>query len=257
MPAKKNRWNRKKLRHRQVMKPAYYSLTKSGRRRNRSANSFQQSGGRIGYGSVYSPFKPNMFTVMTYTETINAAQTVGGTPITIQYRANGPYDPRVAVGGIQPRYFDSLLGDNGGTAPYRNYRVHACAINVTCFNLNTSVGSGSAFVAVIPSRSTVTAPSTVDEMRERPYSKQKALAPVPSWKPPVIKHFTKIKTHLGVKDLIDVPASAALYNTVPQEEVYWNITLCAVDPTATASIRYQITLTYFVQLYTLSDVADS
>lgn len=259
MPARKS-YKRKIRRRTGVKRPmslGYVSKTASGRYRKRSGTSFQKIGGYAGYGSVASPFPPNLFTVMTYTETVNAVQTVGGVPITLQYRANGPYDPRYATGGIQPRYFDSLLGDNGSTAPYRNYRVHACKITVTCFNLNTSVGSGSMFVSVIPARSTVTAPSTVDEMRERPYSRIKALGPVPSWKPPMLKHFTKMKTHLGVKDLTDVPASAALFNTVPQEEVLWNISSCAVDSTATSSIRYQITLKYFVQLYTLADVADS
>lgn len=255
---KRNRGQRQFVRKRRMAMSLYQGANRlTGNFSKAQHAQFQRIGGRAGYGSVASPFPANLFTVMTYTETINAAQTVGGTPVTIQYRANGPYDPRAAVGGIQPRYFDSLLGDNGSTAPYRNYRVHACQIKVTCFNLNTSVGGGSVFVSVIPARSTVTGPSTVDEMRERPYAKQIAIGPVPSWRPPTLKHFTKIKTHLGVKDLIDVPASAALFNTVPQEEVWWNISLCAVDPTSTGSIRYQITLKYFVQLYTLGDVADS
>lgn len=230
------------------------SKYKQARNRNTSWGSLASN---AGYGMVRSPFPPNLKTVFSYTETINAAQTVGGVPITIQYRANGLYDPRVAAGGIQPRYYDSLLGADGGTAPYSRYRVFATAIKVTCFNLNTSVGGGSVFVAVIPSRSGVSTPSTVDEMAERPYCKQKALAPVPSWKPPSIKHFCKIKTHLGVKDLADVSASAALHSNVPNEEVYWNISLCAVDPTSTASVRYQISITYYTQLYTLADVADS
>lgn len=212
---------------------------------------------RAGFGSVWSPFPPNMFTVISYTETTNLNQTLGGVPAVLQYRMNGAYDPQVAVGGKQPRYYDALLGPDGGTAPYRNYRVHASEIKVTVFNSNTAIGSGSTIVAVLPARSIVTNPTTIDEMAERPYCRQRAIGPVPSWKPPVIKHYTKSKYHLGVKDLIDVPATAAAYNSVPSEEIYWNILLCSVDPASTSAIRLQVSIRYFVQLYTLADVADS
>jgi len=214
-------------------------------------------GGRIGFGSVDGPFKPNMFTVFTYSETLQHSQAIGGIPGWIQYRANGPFDPRVAVGGIQPRYYDSLLGPDGGTAPYRYYRVHASKIKVMIFQTNSAVGTGFVNYAIIPSRSATSTPGTLDEMRERPYCKQISVGPTPSWKPQQIKHFCKIKTHLGHKDLTDVDNSAALWNASPNEQVYWNLGVCSIDNVSVTSVRVQVVIKYYCQLYTLSDVADS
>ena len=259
MPYKRTTTRRKRTTRRVMVKRPMLVRNRLGAvRRFRQANpQWQAIGGKAGFGSVVSPFPPNMFTVVTYTETIQHNQTVGGTPTFLQYRANGPFDPRVASGGIQPRYYDSLLGPDGGTAPYRNYRVHASQITVTIYNTQTAVGTGFFNYAVIPSRSAINLPSSLDEMRERPYCKQIAVAPTPSWKPQKIKHYCKMKTHLGHKDLTDVDGSAAAFNAVPAEQVYWNLGICAVDNVSGAGCRVQVTIKYFLQLYTLADVADS
>ncbi len=59
------------------------------------------------------------------------------------------------------------------------------------------------------------------------------------------------------KNLQDIPGSAAAYNSVPTEEVYWDVVLTDVQATNTAVVTIQLTIEYFTQLYTLSDVADS
>lgn len=232
------------------------SKAMSQSRANRKWQAMSFAGPR-GWMTSRSPFPPNMWTTMSYSETFTLSQSVGAVPAVRQYRANGPYDPRVAAGGIQPRYFDSLLGPDGGTAPYRNYRVHASKIQLSVFPTVSTPASSNAIVSIIPARAATSTPSTVDEQRERPYSKSLATAGAGSWKPYKLSHFTKMKYHLGHKDLVDVDASAALYNANPSEEVYWNIVGTALDGGQTIAFSCQITITYYVQLYTLVDVADS
>jgi len=227
------------------------------RRGKRPAHNRQTISARPGFGMVRQPFAPNMFTTFTYADTVQLLQGGAGTPGILQYRANGPFKPRVASGSVQPRYFDTLLGTNGGTAPYDHYRVHAAKIVITIWPESPSAGSANGIVAVIPERSTISNCSSFEEVMERPYCKSVAMTTLGSYKPRKIKHFVKMKTILGVKDLADDVDSASLYNTNPNSQVYFNIYTCAVDFTDVLSPRIQILITYFVQLYNLVDVADS
>lgn len=228
-----------------------------GRSHRKVSRSHQKLTARPGFGMVRQPFAPNMWTTFTYSETLQLTQSAAGTPSVYQYRANGPYDPRVALGGLQPRYFDTLLGTNDGTAPYSQYRVHAAKIVMTIWPESTSAGAANGIVAIIPERSTVAAASTFAEICERPYCKRVAMTTLGSWKPRKLKHFVKIKTILGHKDLIDIDGAAAPYNNVPSEQVYFNLYTCAIDTTGVLSPRVEINITYFVQLYNLTDVLDS
>lgn len=231
--------------------------------KNRYRPVSQKTWQRLSFGSPRgwmtsrSPFPPNLFTTFTYTETIAVTQVTAGVPQAYVFRANGPFDPNQTSTGGQPRYYDSLLGAEGGTAPYRNYRVHASKIKVDIYPQDSTASAGNVLVSVIPGRSTIGTPSSVDEQRERPYGKSVAMTTLGSWKPYRLSNFTKMKTHLGVKDLTDDPSSAALYNANPSSEVYWNIIVTAINSSATATLHMQVTITYFVQLYSLTDVADS
>lgn len=227
------------------------------RRGKSSHNTRQTIGSRPGFGMVRQPFAPNLYTQFSYTESLQLIQTLPGVPGQFQYRANGLYDPRVIIGGKQPRYYDSLLGTNNGTAPYDHYRVHSAKIVVTIWPESPSAGSSNGIIAVIPERSTVTAPSTFDEISERPYCRKVAMTSLGSYKPRKIKHYVKMKTILGHKDLSDVDSTAALYNALPNEEVYFNIYTCAVDASDNLSPRIEVCITYYAQLYNLVDVADS
>lgn len=221
----------------------------------------QTMSARPGYGMVRQPFAPNLFTTFSYTESIQLVQGTPGTPGRLQYRANSLWDPRVAIGGKKPRYTDTLLGTDGGDAPYDHYRVHAAKIVVTFWPESPSAGSANGIVAIIPERgdsgAAPTAPSTFDELTERPYCKKLAMTTLGSFKPRKIKHFVRMKTILGHKDLSDVDATASKYNTSPSEEIYFNIYSCAIDPSDALSPRIEICITYFAQLYNLIDVADS
>lgn len=212
---------------------------------------------RPGGGSVRQPFPPNLWTTLTYSVQYNAlTQTVGGTPIYTTYRLNSLYDPDTAVGGAQPRYFDTLCGADNTTAPYGNYRVHAAMVKLVCYPSSTSATNSNGIVALVPRRSNVGAASTYKEIQERPYVKSKWIAAM-YVKPTTLKLFTKMKTHLGHKDLQDVDDAAAAYNSNPNEEVYVDVMACAVNNTGLMTISYSLQITYFVQFYGLNDVADS
>lgn len=217
----------------------------------------QSIGGAFGFGSVRSPFPPTLWTVMSYSETFTLAQAATTVPIARTYRANGLFDPREAVGGIQPRYYDSLLGPDDGTAPYRRYRVHGCKISATVWPINGNANQSNCLITLLPRRSVVTSPSTIDEQRERPYGRHLAMTSTASYKPRKVKNFIKMKTLLGHKDLMDVDATAASHDGLPAEQIYWDVLLCDVQGTNTASATIQVNLQYYVQLYTLGDVADS
>lgn len=214
-------------------------------------------GSPSGWMTTRSPFPPNLWTTFTYSEVASLQQTTGGVPAVLQYRANGPFDPRVAAGGLQPRYYDSLLGPDGGTAPYRTYRVHASKIKLSIFPTSTTAPAANGIITVIPQRSATSVPLTLAEQRERAYGKSCAVTTVGSWKPYKLGSFTKMKYHLGHKDLMDVDSTAARYDANPGEQVYWNICGCAIDGGQNLIVNVQVTITYYVQLYTLADVEDS
>lgn len=206
---------------------------------------------------VRSPFPPTLWTTLTYTDTFTFASAVAGLPTIRSYRANGMYDPLVLAGGIQPRYYDTLLGGDGGVAPYRTYRVHACKASVMLWPTSSAANAGNSLISLIPRRATITGPSTVDETRERPYGKHCAMTTVGSYKPRKLSNFVKIKTILSRKDLADDSDTGSRYDTTPAAEVYWDLVINDIRGTATAEVECQLTLTYFVQLYGLTDVGDS
>lgn len=245
-------------RYRRKFKPSrstavYRSSITARQRKHRITKVNKGLVAKPGFGTVRSPFPPNLWTTFTYTETIKLQQAVAGVPQAYGFRANSLYDPNLSGTGHQPRYMDTLCGPDGGTAPYRNYRVHASKISIKIWQDN----SVNALVTVIPQRAATANPTSLDEMRERPYGRHRAITQISGWKPYTLNNFCKIKNHLGHKDLMDVDSTAASYNANPTEGVTWLINTCAVDPLTTSSVVLQVTVTYFAQLYTLADVADS
>lgn len=263
MPKAKLRTSKYRRRYRSGRTKAMLARTRSGRAPY-FRTAYRKQHGKLSYtpgaGSVRQPFPPILWTTLSYTVTRNYTTSgIAGTiAAPLQIRANSIYDPEVAVGGGQPRYTDSLLGNNGSTAPYRNYRVHASAIRVRAWKGGTTF-TDTDLLYVIPGRDHLSNPSSENEVVERPYAKTRPMNSLYSQGPTTLKHFTKIKWHLGHKDLMDVDGSAAKYDSNPLEQVYWNIGVADVNQGSASahSITLQISVIYFVQFYTLVDVADS
>jgi len=86
------------------------------------------SSGRTELKSVWSEGLPDRLRVkLTYSEATGFS---GLGPLGAIYRANGPFDPRVAVGGGQPNYYDQW------SALYNNVTVLAC--KAKCYFINNS-----------------------------------------------------------------------------------------------------------------------
>lgn len=203
-----------------------------------------------------NPFPKNMWKPLTYTTSFLLSNAVPTVPDTVSFRANSVYDPEVAVGGGQPRYFPTICGANDTAAIYQNYRVHGSSISLELWARSTTVTSANALVSIIPRRTTVSSPDDINEMKTRPLSRTRGLTGFYANSPKKLKHSIKIKSLLGHKDLIDVDNSAALYNANPNEEVYWDVSLVDLEGSASASTWCVATITYYCQFYTLNDVQD-
>lgn len=212
---------------------------------------------RPGRGIPRVPFPPSLFTTFSYTETFSLVQAVAAIPQVYQFRLNSLYDPNLTGGGTQPRYFDTLCGANNSSAPYNNYRVHAAKIKATFWPTSSSATNSNGIVAIIPHRDSVSSPSAYDEISETAYSRYKRINALGQVGAVTVSSFVKMKTHLGHKDLSDVDDSASAYNNNPGEVVVGDIILCAVNAAGTMTCDVSVTITFFAQLYTLNDVADS
>jgi hypothetical protein len=111
-----------------------------------------------------NPFPPVLDTEMSWTFEDSLTSTAGALQGAI-YDINSPRDPADS-GGLfrESRYFDSLVGPVGGSAPYAFYRVLRTRIEVTFVNLSGNpVRCG-----VLPYASFNTGAASSDELSERP-----------------------------------------------------------------------------------------
>lgn len=256
----KRRFKRRSFKKRKYFRPrgfrgGHYAVTPYRVRGISSAVPFSS---KPGYSSIRQPFPPKLRTVLNYTETINVTQGTTDIPVLYSFSANSLFDPNISGTGNQPRYYDTLLGDNDTNAPYRRYRVHASKITVVAWSTAPSpVSGGNAIISIIPRKSTVQSAGSANEMRERAYSKWVHTTPSGSWKPYKVKNFIKMKIPLGYKDLADSIETSGLYNTNPPDSVIWDINACNVVPSGIVTFTFMVSIKYYVELFTLSDVLDS
>lgn len=205
-----------------------------------------------------SPFPPQFYTTLAYSETIPLlVQATADLPEFYTFRLNSLFDPNLTGVGIQPRYFDTLLGAGNGTAPYRQYRVHGAKITATFWPTSATASIGNGYAGICVRRSNVTIPATITEMRERPYVHTRPMYGTNSGKPIRISSFVKMKKILGNKDLNDNEDSLAQYNANPVDSVLADILICNVQGSSLAQMAVEVKIQYFCQLSTLNDVADS
>jgi len=203
-----------------------------------------------------SPFPSSLRTQFTYAENITITSTVG-VPYNYLYSSNSLYDPNVTGTGSQPRFFDTLMGANSTSAPYQNYRVFASKITIECVDLTDSINArGYIGLGFFPS--TVTGPSTLAELRARSDFKSKYMGIYTGGRELCrLSRFGNNKTIFGIKDMKDDEETQALYNASPAKAGRWCITYIPFNETSTVIIHCMVKITYFVQLFTRNDVADS
>lgn len=211
------------------------------------------------YGAVAAPFPQKMYTVFSYSEDFQLTNAVAQVPVSYTFRGNSINDPNKTGVGIQPRYYDTLLGADGTAAPYQRYRVLASQITVKAFARNTSLTPGyNGLLSVTPVRGAVTGPSTITEMRERAFAKCVPVSSLQSWKPYTVSNFMKTKTMFGIKDTSSWDTLDAAYNGNPASAWDWIISMCPIGQAdAGMNFDFLVSIKYYVALTTFNDVADS
>lgn len=252
----------------------YARRTKRGRA-NRYAKKKRWSK-RKAFGKIRQPgvqrgltsivFPQQMYKTLTYaTGPIPLVQTSTNTPINYTIRGNSPYDPDYAVGGNQPRWYDTFLGAQNTDAPYGKYICYGSKIIMTVYQdptLGGSTGSVMGLVSIIPSQDASGYPSSQREMTERSFSRFKPIGNANASRPILIKHFAKTKNMYMGSD-VDSLQFAGAYNGNPTWEWFWLISACNIIPYINAganglfSCYVDIKVKYYCKFFDLNDVKSS
>jgi len=180
--------------------------------------------------------------------------TASAAPLVVTYRANGPYDPEYAVGGGQPRYYDTLLGADSNNAPYHQYRVRSCDASV---ELTTQSGAPAHLMCGFRAYDDA-APTSVSDALELGYKDM--VTGGSNGGPTACGYHTSgdIAKIVGksAQAIVDDDAWSADYNTTPSEEVLFDVIV--VPATSTTSHYYVTThLSYHMDCFALNRVAPS
>lgn len=174
----------------------------------------------------------------------------------VTFRANSLFDPDEALGGLQPRYYDTLVGANSSDAPYNEYMVRS--VRATIYARNISI-TRYMFVSLTICPSTSSPPFDLDEARERSDTIVRCIAPIGSGNGQTKLVMTRrMNTLFGVKDIQDVSELRAAYNANPALEGRIFIQGYNPDDTVnTQGVNFTTRLTYYSTLTVKNDVLNS
>lgn len=227
------------------------------RRVYRKTTTRRKAAVRQGRATRQIPFPPKYFTKLNYAEFGNTLVSTLGSLASSEWRLNSLYDPRVAVGGGQPRYFDSLCGADGGVAPYRKYVVTGCKAIV---NFNSYSGAVGGTVAIGYRPASATAPTSMRECLERAGYKCREIsyyAGGPSTR--MISMYVPINRVFGISRVgltDDLENYGAPYNNSPPELALFDV-FFQPSVSSTSTISFTIKFVYYVRFSERNDVEDS
>lgn len=211
-------------------------------------------------------FPQRMFHTFTYSgANQKLIQTVNDVPVYQQFRGNSMYDPDSSGLGSQPRWYDTYLGANGGSQPYRTCTVLGSKITVTIFQDPTLTGTSGSVAGVVfispTAGGATTAPSSLKEVQERAFVRWRNVGNANSSKPLVLKHFAKTKALFqGVNPLMAPDDFQHPYNNNPASQWFWNVGIVnVIEGTGINLFSCWITtrIKYYCMMSTLNDVSDS
>lgn len=203
-----------------------------------------------------SPFPLEMYTQFTYTDNISITSTIGA-PYNYFFSTNSLFDPNVTGIGIQPRFYDTLVGANNTNAPYQYYRVLTSKITVEAIDLSDTINARG-YVGVGLFSGNQTGVATLAELRARSDYKMKYMGVYSGGKELCrISRKCKNKDLFGIKDMKDDEETASLYNTSPSKLGRWCISYVPFNETSTVAIHCLVKITYYTQLFSRNDVQDS
>lgn len=261
----RSKYARKSTRRRFGRKSTFRSRGAGGFRKKRFSKYRLSGNSGIGRGPSSSGFPLRMFKTFTYSGAAQKlTQAVTDVPISTIFRGNSMYDPDYTGIGSQPRWYDTFLGANDGSAPYSQCTVLASKITVSIWQdptLTGTSGSTAGVVSVIPYVGASTAPTSLKEIQERAFVRWKNVGNANSHKPLVIKHFAKTRAlYQGVNPLTNATNFQHAYNGNPNSAWYW--TISAVNIISGAGINtfncyISARIKYYVMLSSLNDVSNS
>lgn len=165
------------------------------------------------------PFMRDYYCTLKYSQSGVLAATAG-IPTLATFRANSLNDPDAAIGGHQPRFFDTLCGPDLGSAPYGKYRVFSTKVSVVFMNNNagtTTIG----YVGIHTRTDDSTAITTDAYIPELPNTKYRMINVSTGMSNFLrMRKSVSIKKLLGIRDMKDSEETAAEYNTNPANMVY-------------------------------------
>jgi len=199
-------------------------------------------------GARTSPFPKELFTKLHYTDLLEISVTDSAFA-QLTYNLNSLYDPYAGVGGHQPRYFDTLCGDDDGPAPYKKYRVLGTHVRATFVNDNSATSTAGIF-----------------GMHQRIDGQPQLGAildtgEIPNtWKVDVnsgnssqgIRRLSKMFKHkqvFGIKDMRDDEETGALFGTNPAKLSLLDIFYQPYSASTSTTIFVRVEFTYYCHFY--------
>lgn len=195
--------------------------------------------------NLKGPFPKEMYTRLTYTEKVTLSSTSGNLS-TYKWILNGLYDINSTGTGSQPTWFDNLCG---ASAPYHKYRVLGGEAKFKFVNRNSSSGS-IGDVAVLLSNDSITNPTDMDSIINSTNASSATMGVMDG--PRGVSYLNKkfsCKRILAKKDLKDDPASAALYNALPTEQVWMQGFYQPIDLVTSADVYLRVEINFIVHLF--------
>lgn len=203
------------------------------------------------------PFPKILKTQFTYAENITMTATAGLSQNYV-YVANGLFDPNYTGTGLQPRYYDTLLGANNTNAPYRDYCVYKSKATAQIMSSTSDTNTARALCGLGCFVSGTSGPSSLHELQERKdFSKKFLGMSVAGHDMIKLKRVANIAAELGIKDLADESGAKATYTANPSNQVFFGLSCMPVDEASTVTYRVIVKITFYAYLYARSDVADS
>jgi len=189
----------------------------------------------------------------TYSDDIDLSVPTGSLGF-YKFKANDCYDPDESGTGHQPRFFDTLMGVNNGSAPYQDFVVHAAKCVITARNPSAS----HMFVALSCVSFPTGGPATLHEARERADTVLKLLSPVSSsGSVGSISMYRRMAPLLGVKDVQDDEDAKGTYGSSPVAHVHFVVTGFNPDSGTTVTLPVVVQLTQYAKISQKNDPADS
>lgn len=192
---------------------------------------------------------------LKYACTIEFDMDSGTGPITHLLYVNSAYDPETAVGGHQPRWFDTLCGATGGASVYNKYTVTDASVKLT-LRQGTGPGTILGFGMYGPGASY---PATKEDLLERKNFKHTSLS-IAGTGPGVATLWDKRSMASvfgkGRRAIMDEAAYSAQYNSNPSNLAYGAIQI--ITDSATAEVyKVDVELVQTIRFYELNQAAES